>query len=173
MSHHLTLCRFTSSPTYEASAHICTEGFYMIDTTLTSENHHPATRAKPGPLGALAGMAFRRRRRVILGWVAGLGLAMGLSAEFAGDSAAAYSAPGSDSKQAQDLLEQRFPVQAGDTVDVVVRSDTPVTSPTVRADVAGLLRDLGGLPHVAAVENPYATRGDISADGRTLVAHLK
>ncbi len=145
----------------------------MIDSTLTSENHRQATRAKPGPLGALAGMAFRRRWRVVLGWVAALALTIGLSAAFAGDFAADYSAPGSDSKQAQDLLEQRFPVQAGDTVDVVVRSDTAVTAPEVRSDVAGLLRDLGGLPHVVAVEDPYTTQGDISADGKTLVAHLK
>src|SRR5262245_37627788 len=145
----------------------------MIDTTSTNENHRQATRAKPGPLGVLAGMAFRRRRRVILGWVAGLALAIGLAAAFAGDFAADYSAPGSDSKQAQDLLEQRFPVQAGDTVDVVVRSDIPVTAPDVRAEVAGLLRGLGGLPHVAAVEDPYTTPGDISSDGKTLVAHLK
>jgi RND superfamily putative drug exporter len=145
----------------------------MIDTTLTSENHRQATRAKPGPLGALAGMAYRRRRRVILGWVAALALAIGLSAAFAGDFAADYSAPGSDSKQAQDLLEQRFPVQAGDTVDVVVRTDSPVTASDVRSEVAGLLRALGGVPHVAAVEDPYRTQGDISADGKTLVAHLK
>jgi RND superfamily putative drug exporter len=101
----------------------------MIDSTLTSENRRQATRARPGPLGVLAGMAFRRRRRVVLGWVAALALAIGLSAAFAGDFAADYSAPGSDSKQAQDLLEQRFPVQAGDTVDVVVRSDTAATAP--------------------------------------------
>jgi putative drug exporter of the RND superfamily len=145
----------------------------MINTTHASENRRQEARAKPGPLGALAGMAFRRRRRVILGWVAALALAIGLSAAFAGDFAADYSAPGSDSKQAQDLLEQRFPVQAGDTVDVVVRSDSAVAAPNVRSEVAGFLRDLGALPHVAAVEDPYRTQGDISADGKTLVAHLK
>ena len=40
-----------------------------------------------------------------------------------GDFKADYSAPGSDSKEAQTLLEDRFPSQAGDTVDVVVRAD--------------------------------------------------
>jgi RND superfamily putative drug exporter len=145
----------------------------MINTTLTNEDRRPAARVRPGPLGVLAGVAFRRRRRVILGWVAALALAIGLSAAFAGDFAADYSAPGSDSKQAQDLLEQRFPVQAGDTVDVVVRSDSAVTAPDVRSEVAGLLRGLGGLPKVAAVEDPYATPGEISADGKTLVARIK
>ncbi|HET9080926.1 MAG TPA: MMPL family transporter [Trebonia sp.] len=142
------------------------------DTTLTSGDHR-TTRARPGPLGRLAGIAYRRRRRVILGWLAAFALVVGLSAAFAGDFAADYSAPGSDSKQAQDLLAQRFPVQAGNTVDVVVRSDAGVTGPAVRSDVTALLRELGGMPHVAAVEDPYSTPGDISRDGKTLVSHLK
>src|SRR5690348_2121513 len=119
------------------------------DTTLTSGDRRTA-RGRPGPLGRLAGVAYRRRRRVIVGWLAGFALVIGLSAAFAGDFAADYSAPGSDSKQAQDLLAQRFPVQAGDTVDVVVRSDAGVTGSAVRSDVTALLRELGGMPHVAA-----------------------
>src|SRR5215469_13332159 len=133
----------------------------------------PDAPTRPGPLGRLAGVAYRRRRRVILGWLAAFALVIGLSAAFAGDFAADYTAPGSDSKQAQDLLEQRFPVQAGDTVDVVVRSGAGVTGPAVRSDVTALLRELGGMPHVAAVEDPYTTPGDISRDGKTLVSHLK
>src|SRR5262245_47722474 len=144
----------------------------MINTTVI--NGDPLTaRARSGPLGRLAGVAYRRRRRVIIGWLAVFALALALSAAFAGNFAADYSAPGSDSKQAQDLLEQRFPVQAGDTVDVVVRSDARVTDSAIRSAVTGLLRELGGSPHVAAVEDPYTTPGDISQDGKTLVSHLK
>ena len=98
---------------------------------------------------------------------------IGLSAAFAGDFTADYSVPGSDSRQAQDLLAQRFPVQAGDTVNVVVRSGAGVTGSAVRSDVTALLRELGGMPHVAAVEDPYTAPGDISRDGQTLVSHLK
>ena len=142
------------------------------DTALVSGDRR-TTRERPGLLGRLAGVAYRRRRRVILGWLAAFGLLIGLSAAFAGGFAADYSAPGSDSKQAQDLLAQRFPVQAGDTVDVVVRSGAGVTGPAVRSDVTALLRKLGGMPHVAAAEDPYTTPGDISRDGTTLVSHLK
>src|SRR5215472_1718859 len=133
----------------------------------------PDALTRPGPLGRLAGVVYRRRGRVILGWLAAFALVIGLSAAFAGEFTADYSAPGSDSKQAQDLLEQRFPVQAGDTVDVVVRSDAGVTGPAVRSDVTALLRELGGMPHVAAAEDPYTTPGDISQNGKTLVSHLK
>ncbi|MGH3454535.1 MAG: MMPL family transporter, partial [Nocardioidaceae bacterium] len=128
--------------------------------------------ARPGPLGRLAGVAFRHRGRVVLGWIAALAVAIGLSAAFAGDFTADYSTPGSDSKQAQDLLEDRFPAASGDTVDVVVQADGSVTEPAVRSDVTALLDELRGLPHVAAVDDPYATPGGISEDGRTLIARL-
>jgi RND superfamily putative drug exporter len=134
------------------------------------------TTERPGPLGRLADLSFRRRGRVVLGWVAALFLAVGLSAAFGGDFNADYSAPGSDSSQAQDLLESRFPSQAGDTVDVVVRatgSAEGVTDPTVRSDVGALLTALGDVPHIASVEDPYETPGSISEDGRTLVAQAR
>ncbi|MGH8837755.1 MAG: MMPL family transporter [Jiangellaceae bacterium] len=131
-----------------------------------------ATAATVGPLGRLAGWAFRRRGRVLLAWVAAFAAATGLAAAFAGDFAADYSAPGSDSRQARDLMAERFPAQAGDTIDVVVRAEGGVTTADVRSDVTDLLADLKTTPHVASVEDPYAAPGAISADGQTLVAHL-
>jgi RND superfamily putative drug exporter len=131
-----------------------------------------ATAATVGPLGRLAGWAFRRRGRVLLAWVAAFAAATGLAAAFAGDFAADYSAPGSDSRQARDLMAERFPAQAGDTIDVVVQAEGGVTTADVRSDVTDLLADLETMPHVASVDDPYAAPGAISADGQTLVAHL-
>jgi putative drug exporter of the RND superfamily len=136
------------------------------------DRRNPLVAHRPGPLGRLAGVAYRRRGHVVLGWVAALAVAIGLSAAFAGEFTADYSTPGSDSKQAQDQLEQRFPEQSGDTVHVVVRADQPVTSAAVRSDVTGLLDELRGLPHVAAVDDPYPTPGGIAEDGQTLIARL-
>jgi RND superfamily putative drug exporter len=144
-----------------------------MTVTLSRADDRPAlAHARPGLLGRLGGLAFRRRGRVLLAWLAALAIAFGLSSAFGGDFAADYSAPGSDSKQAQDLLAQRFPARAGDSVDVVVRADAPVTDPAVRGEVAALLDKLAGLPHVAAVDDPYASPGGVSPDGRTLLARL-
>ena len=135
---------------------------------------HPEDRAaRPGPLGRLAGIAFRRRGRVVLAWVAALAVATGLSAAFAGDFAADYAAPGSDSTQAQELLADRFPNQSGDTIDVVIRADAGANDPAVQAAVSNLLGTLADQPHVATVENPYAAPGAISADGRTVLSHVR
>ena len=137
---------------------------------------------RPGVLGRIAGAAYRRRGRTVLAWVAGLLVAIGLAASFGGEFTADYSAPGSDSKAALTLLEERFPAQSGDTIQVVVEtaegtastaSAAGVTDPAVRAEVEQLLGTLADGAHVASVSDPYAQPGSISTDGRVLVADLR
>ncbi|MFD2762579.1 MMPL family transporter [Micromonospora eburnea] len=101
----------------------------------------------------------------------GLVIAFGLSAAFGGEFVNASAAPGSDSEQAQRLLAERFPAQSGEMVRVVVRADD-VTSVEVRSGVSGLLAELGRVPHVASVEDPYSAKGTIAPDGRTLAARV-
>jgi RND superfamily putative drug exporter len=98
--------------------------------------------------------------------------AVGLSSAFAGEFAADYTAPGSDSLQAQDLLEAEFPAQAGDSIDVVVRAESGVDDPAVQAEVADLFAELSSMPHVAGIEDPYATPGGIAPDGQTLLGSI-
>src|SRR5829696_83077 len=124
-----------------------------------------------GPLGRLARVTFRRRGRTVLGWLAALVIAVLLSMTMGGDFKADYSAPGSDSKEAQTLLEDRFPSQAGDTVDVVVRAEDGVQDQ--QQAVRDLLADLGSVDHVEAVSDPFQDVAGISQDGTTLVAHLR
>ena len=106
-----------------------------------------------------------------MAWLLGLGLAIGLSAGFGADKVNSASMPGSDSEQAQTLLKERFPAQAGDRIDVVVRADR-VASSEVQSRVEALLGQLQGMPHVAEVEDPYAADTAVSPDGRTLVARV-
>ncbi len=143
----------------------------MTDTYLPDDRHNGADPVRPGPLGRLARLSFRRRGMVLLAWLLGLGLAIGLSAAFGGEKVNGASLPGSDSEQAQTLLKERFPAQAGDRIDVVVRADD-VAGSQVRSRVGALLGQMEGMPHVAEVEDPYATRTAASPDGRTLVARV-
>jgi len=124
-----------------------------------------------GPLGRLARITFRRRGRTILAWLGALVVAVLLSMSLGGDFTADYSAPGSDSKEAQTLLEDRFPSQAGDTVDVVVRADGGVAGQ--EEAVQDLLAELGTVAHVVAVSDPFQDPAGISQDGTTLVAHVR
>ena len=124
-----------------------------------------------GPLGRLARITFRRRGRTVLAWLGALVVAVLLSMSLGGDFTADYSAPGSDSKEAQTLLEDRFPSQAGDTVDVVVRADGGVAGQ--EEAVQDLLAELGSVAHVVAVSDPFQDPAGISQDGTTLVAHVR
>jgi putative drug exporter of the RND superfamily len=100
-----------------------------------------------------------------------LAIAFGLSAGLGGEFQTDSSVPGSDSQQAQRLLGERFPAQSGDTVRVVVRADN-ATSAEVQSAVKALLGELGRMPHVTSVEDPYSTNGSIAPDGRTLAARV-
>jgi RND superfamily putative drug exporter len=132
----------------------------------------PATSSpRIGPLGRLARVTFRRRGRTVLAWLGALVVAVLLSMSLGGDFTADYSAPGSDSKEAQTLLEDRFPSQAGDTVDVVVRADGGIEGQ--QQAVQDLLAELGTIEHVVAVSDPFQDPAGISQDGTTLVAHLR
>ena len=143
----------------------------MTDTYLPADRHDGADPVRPGPLGRLARLSFRRRGMVLLAWLLGLVLAIGLSAAFGGEKVNGASLPGSDSEQAQTLLKERFPAQAGDRIDVVIRADN-VAGSAVRSRVEALFAELEGLPHVAEVEDPYAAAAAVSPDGRTLVARV-
>jgi len=129
------------------------------------------TEARPGPLGRAGRVAYRRRGLVVLAWLAALAIAVGLSATFGGEFAADYSAPGSDSRAAQNMLAERFPSQSGATIDLVARADAGAAS--VRPAVSDLIARLATAPHVAAIDDPYATPGAIAPDGRTLVATIR
>ena len=106
--------------------------------------------------------------------MAALGLAVVLAGAFGGEFKADYSAPGSDSSAAQQLLEDEFPAQSGDTVDVVVRSDGRSPTPRSQADVTALLAKIGGgAARRRRSTTPTPTPGSIAPDGRTLVAHAR
>jgi RND superfamily putative drug exporter len=124
-------------------------------------------------LGRLADAAQRRRGTVVLIWLAAVIATIGLSAAFAGPFRADYTARGSDSRTAQDLLTARFPAQSGETVDVVLHGTAPLTAPATRAEVGALLGRIAGVPHVRTVADPYTVPGSIAADGRTARATVQ
>jgi RND superfamily putative drug exporter len=140
-------------------------------TTTLDDRADASDPSRPGPLGRLAGLAYRRRGTVLIAWVFALAAAIGLSAAFGGEFSTDNSVPGSDSKQAQTLLDERFPAQSGVPVDVVVQADD-VTGADVQGEVNALFSELGSMPFVTAVEDPFSTRGAIAPDGRTLVARV-
>ncbi|WP_395658418.1 MMPL family transporter [Nocardioides sp.] len=126
-------------------------------------------------LARVTAWSTRHRAVVVIAWVVGLvaltALAMGRGGEYKQE----FLSPGTDSKAAVDLLQERFPTQAGDTITVVVQSEDGATSAEVRRVVAPLIATYAGLPHVVSVASPWDGSAplQVSSDGTIGYATLQ
>ncbi|MFC4785326.1 MMPL family transporter [Nocardioides sp. MAHUQ-72] len=122
----------------------------------------------------LADWCYRRRRLVVLSWIAALTGAFALAGMFGGELRQDYLQPGSESKAAADVLEKNFPQRSGDTIQVVVHSDDGVTSPRMRARAETIFSDVADSDHVVSVAGPFTAEGahQVSEDGTTAYADV-
>jgi RND superfamily putative drug exporter len=116
----------------------------------------------PGRLARLADLAFRRRRAVVAAWVVGL-VAAFAAAGAAGDWSADYSTPGSESRAAAQLLQERFPERNPESVDVVWQAPAGAGGAEVAQRIDRLAAQAGALEGVGRA--PAAEQADISRDG--------
>jgi RND superfamily putative drug exporter len=126
-----------------------------------------------GLLARVASWSIAHRRIVAVAWVA---LLVGVIAA-AGAAGTSYSTnfslPGTESQHARDLLQRDFPTQSGDEDQIVFHTDQgKVTERATRAQIEPMLKQVAGLPHVAAVTSPYERDGAqaVSRDGRIAFA---
>jgi RND superfamily putative drug exporter len=113
------------------------------------------------------------RRRVVVGWVALLVVAMAAAHAAKPHYVNNLALPGTDSQRATDLLKRSFASQAGDTDQIVLHArGGRITDAAVRARVAPVLARVAHLNHVTGVVSPFTTAGAraISADGQTAFA---
>ncbi|MGP4010634.1 MMPL family transporter [Streptomyces sp. 4N124] len=123
----------------------------------------------------LGRFSFRRRRLVLMLWIAVLA-AVGIGA--AGVSAStsdAFTIPGTQSQKALDLLEKEFPQASADGATARVVFEAPdgqkLTSGVHKTEVESLVGDLGKAEQVASVADPY-TGGTVSKDGTVAYAQV-
>jgi RND superfamily putative drug exporter len=115
----------------------------------------------------IARWTMAHRRTVVIAWiVAAIGIfAVGNSV--GKKTASSFTLPGTGSQQAVNLLQSRFPSQAGDADQIVFHAKSgKLTDAADRAAIDGMLARVGGLPHVTSVVTPYAAgQHAISRDG--------
>src|SRR5215216_3410565 len=87
-------------------------------------------------LARLADLAYRRRGRMVLGWIVGAVLIIGVGSSLAGEYNADYNTPGSDSKAASDITQQRFGGYSGQEINVVWKDPDGAASPAARRQLA-------------------------------------
>lgn len=118
------------------------------------------------------GAASARRPWTTIGaWAVLAALAVALSGAVGGALADDFSAPGSESAVAIELLEERFPDAAGGTAVAVFAAVDGEQLGDSRADIAAALGQVAAIEHVTAVSDPFDT-GRISADGRIGYAEI-
>ena len=113
-----------------------------------------------GRLARLAAFAHRRRRAMVAGWIVALVAVIALAPRIAGEFTADYSAPGSDSQAARQLVEERFGGFSGETVDVVWNSRAGASSPAVKRKIDSLIAEAQTLEGIERPTPPvYSTNG--------------
>ncbi len=130
---------------------------------------------REGPLARWTHVVAHHPWRVVAGWVVAIAAVAVIATAAGGRYIDAFTIPDAESQAAVDLLEERFPSQAGDSATLVVETDSQagVTDPAIRARVEALVAEAATLPEVVGVASPYETPGAVSADGRIAYATVQ
>jgi RND superfamily putative drug exporter len=123
---------------------------------------------------AFATWCTGHRKTVIIGWIVAL-IGFGFLAGSVGsDFSEEFKLPASDSQEAFDLLETKFPAQSGDTATIVYKAEGGVESAAVKQKMEGVFASVAKLPHVSEVASPYAGgAAAISEDGQIAYATVQ
>jgi putative drug exporter of the RND superfamily len=100
-------------------------------------------------LATLADIAYRRRGRMVLAWIAATVVIIGAGSALAGKYKSDNDTPGSESKAASELTEERFGGYSGQEIYVVWKDAAGARAPGARERVDAFLADAERVDHVA------------------------
>ena len=115
--------------------------------------------------------SYHRRRLVLAGWVVVIAVLAVLAINLNQPTNNSLTIPGTQSQQALDLLNQKFPGQGGAQAQVVFSVPSPetLTGPSHRQAIEATVAQLRKLPQVVGVTDPFQA-GTVSKDGRIAFA---
>jgi RND superfamily putative drug exporter len=122
-----------------------------------------------GTLARLTEFVFAYRWVVVIAWVALLAAVLVAGSSLKGTYSADYSTPGSESKSAAGLIEERFPERSAYTVDVVWAAED-VTTASVTQRVDRLLTDIQALPGFG--QGASTERAEVAPDRSVAAARV-
>jgi RND superfamily putative drug exporter len=99
-------------------------------------------------LARLADIAYRRRGRMVLVWIVGTIVLIGLGSALKGDYHADYNTPGSESKAASDLTEREFGGYSGQEIYVVWKDPKGADSLNARQRMNAFFKQAEEVEHV-------------------------
>jgi RND superfamily putative drug exporter len=113
-------------------------------------------------LTALADIAYRRRGLVVLAWIGAAILIIGVGGALKGDNKADYNTPGSDSKAASDITQQRFGGYSAQEVYVTWKDPAGARSPAVQQRLNAFFAQAEKVEHLAPhTQLRYSQNGQI------------
>src|SRR4051812_32158958 len=83
-------------------------------------------------LTALADIAYRHRLLMVIGWIVAMVVIIGVGSSLKGEFNADYNTPGSESKAASDITQQRFGGYSGQEIYVVWKNPAGVRTPAAQ-----------------------------------------
>jgi RND superfamily putative drug exporter len=115
----------------------------------------------------IARWTMAHRRIVVVAWIAAAVGIFALSGAIGKKTASSFTLPGTGSQQAVNLLQGKFPAQAGDSDQVVFHTRSgKLATEANRSAIDATLSRISRLPHVTGVVSPYAAGTHaISRDG--------
>jgi putative drug exporter of the RND superfamily len=118
-------------------------------------------------LHRLGAFSVRHHWRVIVGWVILLVAIFGLALAVQRPATSNLTIPGTQSQQALDLLNSRFPGAGGAQAEVVFSTTgpAPITSSADKIAIESSLAELRRAPQVVSVSDPFST-GTVSPSGK-------
>jgi RND superfamily putative drug exporter len=97
----------------------------------------------------LADLAYRRRGRMVLAWLAAAVVIIGVGSALAGEYNANYDTPGSESKAASDLTQERFAGYSGQEIYVVWKDPAGVDNAAAKQRIGAFIADARKVDHIA------------------------
>ncbi|HKT82689.1 MAG TPA: MMPL family transporter, partial [Solirubrobacterales bacterium] len=115
------------------------------------------------------------RKTVIFSWLGALIVIGMISGSVGSDFTEEFKLPSSDSQEAFELLEDKFPQQSGVTAEIVYKAPAGADSAAVKKTMEGVFAEAEELPHVSEVASPYSSggAGAISKDGEIAYATVQ
>jgi uncharacterized membrane protein YdfJ with MMPL/SSD domain len=115
----------------------------------------------------LGGWAFDHRRTVVCAWLVALGLVFASASAFSGQTNDKFSVPGTESQQAQELLEHKYPAASGAYARMVfvAPKGEKLTDAENKEAVNAALSQTQKAADVSKIFDPYSAHA-ISKDGR-------
>ncbi|AXH34501.1 MMPL family transporter [Humibacter sp. BT305] len=112
---------------------------------------------------------------VIVGWVIVLGLAVGGAQLLGGTLVSSFSIPGTQSQNALDMLEQRFPQASGAASKVIYVAPQGQQITAFESQIDDSIAQLKTLDHVSMVTGPWDKDADaqIASDGSMAYANVQ